>query len=154
MGRGLLILAAFILMAVSGQDAQAAKFGTRSSYQHLGDLGAKGPKGEALALGYETTTHSFFLPYKMTGSYVLLVRGSGSDRFAGRDVYHALPEEKIAQMQRAGTLPNPLPPARHTIFDYLFAYILWWCIPATLVFMWLFSMLGIGSSTRDEIRPA
>jgi hypothetical protein len=70
MRRGLLIVAAFILMAMSGQDAHAAKFGTKTSYQHLQDLTAKGPKGEALALGYETATHSFFLPYKMTGEYV------------------------------------------------------------------------------------
>jgi hypothetical protein len=69
MRRGLLILAVFILMAVSGQDAHAAEFGTRHPYQHLQDLTAKGPKGEALALGYETVTHSFILPYKMTGGY-------------------------------------------------------------------------------------
>ena len=67
MRRGLFILAVFILMAVSGQDAQAARFGTRDSYQHLRDLNEKGPKGEALSLGYVTTTHSFILPYKMTG---------------------------------------------------------------------------------------
>jgi len=159
MRRGLFILAVFILavftlMAVSAQDARAAKFGTRDSYQHLQDLTEKGPKGEALALGYVTTTHSFFLPYKMTGEYVLLVRGSGRDLFAGRDIYHTLPQAKIEQMQRAGALPNPLPPARHTIFDYLGAYILWWCIPVTLLFIAFFSMLGIGSSTRDETRPA
>jgi hypothetical protein len=154
MRRGLFTLAVFILMAVPGQDARAAEFGTRHHYQHLQDLNAKGPKGESLALGYETVTHSFILPYKMTGGYVLLVRGTGRDLFAGRDVYHALPQEKIEQMQRAGALPNPLPPYRHTIFDYLFAYILWWCIPATFVFVWLFSVLGLGSSTRGETRSA
>lgn len=154
MRRGLFILAVSILLAVSGQDAHAAKFGTRDSYQHLQDLTEKGPKGEALALGYVTTTHSFILPYKMTGEYALLVRGSGRDLFAGRDIYHTLPQEKIEQMQRAGALPNPLPPARHTILDYLGAYILWWCIPVTIAFMTFFSMLGIGSSTRGETRSA
>ncbi len=154
MRRGLFIFVTFVLMAASGQYAHAAKFGTRYSYQHLQDLTVKGPKGEAQALGYETQTHSFFLPYKMTGSYVLLVRGSGKDLFAGRDIYHALSQEKIVQMQRAGALPNPLPPARHTIFEYLFAYILWWCIPVTFGLIALFSMLGIGSGTRDERRSA
>ena len=125
MRRGLFILAMFVLMAMSAREAHAARFGTRDSpYQHLQDLTAKGPKGEALALGYVTTTHSFLLPYKLTGDYVLLVRGSGRDLFAGRDIYHALSQEKIAQMQRAGALPNPLPPARHTIFNYVFAYVL------------------------------
>jgi hypothetical protein len=154
MRRGPFILAVFILMAVTGQDAHAAKFGTKSSYQHLQDLTGKGPKGEALALGYETATHSFFLPYKMTGGYVLLVRGSGRDLFAGRDIYHALSQKKIAQMQRAGALPNPLPPARHTIFDYLGAYVLWWFIPMTFGFIGIFSKLGIGSRPRDERRSA
>jgi len=154
MRHALFIIAALFLMAVSGRDAQAAEFGTRTRYQHLQDLTAKGPKGEDLALGYETVTHSFILPYKMTGSYALLVKGSGKDMFAGRDIYHALPQEKIAQMQRAGALPNPLPPARHTIFDYLFAYVLWWCIPVTLLFIALFSKLGIGSRTGGETRSA
>jgi len=154
MRRGLFALAVFALMALSGQDAHAARFGTRDSYQHLRDLNEKGPKGEALALGYETQTHSIFLPYKMTGGYVLLVRGSGTDLFAGRDIYHELPQEKIERMQRAGALPNPLPRPRHTILDYIMAYVLWWCIPVTFAFVAFFQMLGIGSSTRGDTRSA
>ena len=155
MRRGLFALAVFILMTLSGQDAHAARFGTRDSYQHLQDLDAKGPKGEALALGYVTTTHSFVLPYKMTGEYVLLHRGGGRD-LGGRpiNVYDTLPQQKIARMQRAGALPTPLPPYRHTLFDYLFAYILWWCIPVTIAFVAFFQMLGIGSRTRDAARSA
>ena len=155
MRRGLFTLAVFILMAVSGQDAHAARFGTRDSYQQLQDLNEKGPKGEALSLGYVTTTHSFILPYKMTGDYVLLVRGAGRD-LGGRpmNIFHTLPREKIEQMQRAGALPNPLPPYRHTIFDYLWAYILWWCIPVTIALVAFFQMLGIGSRTRGETRSA
>ena len=155
MRRGLFILSVFIVMAVSGQDARAAEFGTRSKYQHLQDLAEKGPKGEALALGYVTVTHSFILPYKMTGEYALMVKRSGKD-LNGRplDVYHELSPEKIEQMQRTGALPNPLPPYRHTIFEYMFGYVLWWCIPVTLLFIAMFSMLGIGSSTRGETRSA
>jgi hypothetical protein len=155
MRRGLFILSVFIVMAVSGQDARAAEFGTRSKYQHLQNLTEKSPNGEALALGYVSVTHSFILPYKMTGDYVLTVRGSGKD-LNGRalDVYHELSREKIEQMQRAGTLPNPLPPYRHTIFEYIMGHVLWWCIPVTLLFIGMFSMLGIGSSTRDQTRRA
>ena len=46
MRRGLLIVAVFILVAVSGQDAHAAKFGTKTSYQHLQDLTGKGPRAK------------------------------------------------------------------------------------------------------------
>lgn len=155
MRRVLFILAAFTLVAMSGHSAHAVEFGTRTKYQRLADLTAKGPKGEALALGYETVTHSFLLPYKMTGDYVLVVKG-GAKGIDGRplNVYDRLPHEKIAQMQRAGALPNPLPVVRHTMFEYLFAYILWWCIPVTLAFIMLFSKLGIGSDARSETRSA
>jgi hypothetical protein len=148
---GLFILAVFIVMVVSGQDARATLyFGTSDKVQHLQDLSEKGPKGEALSLGYVTTTHSFMLPYKMSGDYVLVVRGSARDIRGGTaDVFHRLPKEKIAQMQRAGALPNPLPPYRHTIVDYLMGYVLWWCIPVTLAFVAFFQMLGIGSRTRE-----
>ena len=154
MRRGLFILAVFIVMAVSSQGAHATLyFGTWDKVQHLQDLNAKGPKGEALSLGYVTTTHSFILPYKMTGDYVLLVRGGGRD-LSGRpiNVYDTLPREKIEQMQRSGALPNPLPAYRHTIVDYLMGYILWWCVPVTIAFVVFFQMLGIGS--RAETRSA
>jgi hypothetical protein len=156
MRRSLCILAVLILIAVSGRDAHAGlKFGTRDSYHHLQDLTAKGPKGEALSLGYVTTTHFFMLPYKLSGDYALLVRGAARDPSVRmRDVFHRLPPEKIAQMQRAGALPNPLPPYQHTIVDYLMGYVLWWCIPATLAFIWFFSLLGIGSGRRGETRSA
>jgi len=149
---GLFILAMFVLMALSGQAAHATlRFGTSDKVQHLQDLKEKGPKGEALSLGYVTTTHSFMLPYKMTGDYVLVVKASARDIGGGaRDIFHRLPQEKIEQMQRAGALPNPLPPYRHTIVDYLMGYVLWWCIPVTLAFVALFQMLGIGSRTRVE----
>ena len=155
MRQGLFILAVFVLMALSGQDAHAARFGTRDSYHHLQDLKEKGPKGEALALGYVTTTHSFILPYKITGEYALTVRGGGRD-LSGRpmNVYDTLSQEKIAQMQRAGALPNPLPAYQHSIVDYLMGYVLWWCIPVTIAFVMLFQMLGIGSRARDETRSA
>src|SRR5438874_1978432 len=106
--RGLFILATFIFMTVSGQAHATLYFGTWDKVQRLQDLTEKGPKGEALTLGYVTTTHSFMLPYKMTGDYVLIVKASARDPRAG-DVFHRLPQEQIEKMQRAGALPNPLP---------------------------------------------
>ena len=155
MRRGLLSLAVFILMALSGQDSHAARFGTQDSYQHIQDLNEKGPKGEALSLGYVTTTHSFILPYKMTGNYVLVIRSAGRDlRGRPMNISHALSEEKIRQMQLSGALPNPLPPIRHTIFDYLWSYILWWCIPVTFAVVAFFQMLRSRRRARGEARSA
>jgi hypothetical protein len=148
---GPFILAVFVLMGVPGEDAHAARFGTQDSYQHLQDINDKGPKGEALSLGYVTTTHSFILPYKMTGNYVLVVRGAGRDS-RGRPIgiSHPLSQERIDQMQRTDALPNPLPAYRHTIFEYLFAYILWWCIPVTFALVMFFQMLAARFRTRGE----
>ena len=155
MRRGLFVLAAFVLLAMSGRDAHAAKFGTSASFQYLQDLTARGPKGEALALGYVSTTHYFFLAYRLTGDYVLVSKGTGKD-LSGRplDVYDTLTADKIAQMQNAGKLPNPLPPYRIRFVDYLMGYVLWWSFPLVFVFIALFSKLGIGRRTRDETRPA
>jgi hypothetical protein len=151
--RSLYILAALIFLATSGHEALAAQFGTRDSYQHLQDISERGPRGEPQSLGYVTTTHSFILPYKMTGSYVLVIRGSGRD-LSGRplNVSHTLSQERIEQMQRTGALPNPLPPYRHTIFDYLWAYILWWCIPLTFAVVMFFQMFS--ARTRGTARSS
>src|SRR5215208_3309641 len=128
MRRGLSILAVFILMALSALDAHAALlFGALDRVQRLQNLNVKGPNGEALSLGYVTTTHSFMLPYKMTGNYALIVRDGVKDLSGrARAVFHRLTNEKIGQMQRAGALPNPLPPYRHTVVDYFLGYLLWW----------------------------
>jgi hypothetical protein len=156
MRRGLSILAVFILMAVFPQGAHATLlFGTVDRVQHIQNLNVKGPNGEALSLGYVTTTHRFMLPYKMTGDYALIVRDGMKDLDGRtRAVFHRLTNEKIGQMQRAGALPNPLPAHRHTIVDYFMGYLLWVAFPLVFVFTWLFSTLGIGSSTRGETRPA
>jgi hypothetical protein len=98
----------------------------------------KVPNGEALSLAYVTTTHSFMLPYKMTGNYVLIVRNGVKDLSGrARAVFHRLTNEKIVQMRRAGALPNPLPAYRHTIVEYIMGYLLWVVFPLVLVFRWL-----------------
>jgi hypothetical protein len=149
--RGLFILAIVVVMAVSSRDAHALQFGTLDKVTRLQDLTEKGPKGEALSLGYVTTRHSFMLPYKLTGDYVLIVKAGAKDPRGGvLDVFHRLPQEKIAQMQRAGALPNPLPAHRHAITDYLMGYILWWCIPVGFALVAFFQMLGIGTRTASR----
>src|ERR1043166_7397890 len=112
MRRALFILALFVLVAVSGKDAHAMGiFGTQDRINHLRDLTMKGPNGEALYLGFLTSTHAFMLPYSMSdGGHVLGIKG-----VSGK--YYPLENEKIAQMQRAGVLPNPLPVYRRTTLD-------------------------------------
>jgi hypothetical protein len=139
MRRGLLILAAFLLIALSGRDAHAGllMFGTQERVNHLQDINMKGPKGEALYLGFLTSMHAFMLPYSVSdGGYVLGIKGVSGE-------YYQLPQEKIEPMQRAGVLPNPLPVYRRTAFDKVVGHILW---PALLII----AVAGFISSRRRE----
>ena len=147
MRRGLFILALFVLMAVSGKDAHAKLFfGTQDRINHLQDLNMKGPQGEALYLGFLTSTHAFMLPYMTSdGGYVLGVRAS--------DKFYRLPKEKIAQMQRGGVLPTPLPVYRRTIIDYIWGYALW---PGLLIIAvaCFFQSRGRSSDPYSQTRSA
>ena len=120
MRRSLFLCALLLFMALSSSEAHAKLFfGDRESIHFLEDLKLKGPKGESLYLGYMTTMHCFLLPYSLsTTGYVLGVKGE-SDR------YYKLPEDRVAQLQQAGMLPNPLPRYRFTSVDYLLGYSLW-----------------------------
>ena len=120
MRRGVFILALLILMAASGRDAHAKLFfGTQDKINYLQDISVKGPQGEALFLGFLTSTHNFMLPYSMSdGGHVLGIKGV-SDKF------YKLPKERIEQLQRAGVLPNPLPVYQRSKGDYLVGYLLW-----------------------------
>ena len=119
MRRGLLILAVFFAMAMSGQAAHAGMYGTQDKINHLQDIKTKGPNGEALYLGFLTSIHAFMLPYSTSdGGYVLGITGA-SDKF------YRLSKEKIEQMQRAGALPSPLPVFKRSAIDYVAGYLLW-----------------------------
>ena len=148
MRRALFILAVFTFMAVSGQHAHAKLFfGTQDKIHHLQDLNVKGPGGEALYLGFLTSTHAFLLPYTMSdGGHVLGVRGVS-------DKYYKLPNERIELMQRGGLLPNPLPVYQRTTLDYVWGYALW---PVLLIIgvAGFFSSRGRGSSAHGETRSA
>ena len=144
MRRSLLVLAAFFMMAVSGQDAHALRFGTRDKVHHLQNLKDKGPSGEAMSLGFLTTTHSFMLPYTMSdGGYVLIIRGK----------YYRLSKERIEQLQRAGGLPNPLPVYRRSAGDYVTGYTLWF-VPAIFVVLGFFLTRKREAIAHGETRPA
>ena len=93
-GASIALIAVVVFSAVP---AHAAKlyFGTQEYLQHIQDVEVKGPKGEALYLGYKYSFHSFILPYRMTDDgYVLGVRGE--------QTYFRLDESNIKSMQARG----------------------------------------------------
>jgi tetratricopeptide (TPR) repeat protein len=108
------------IFAVGATPAHAAKvyFGTQEYLRQIQDVEVKGPKGEALYLGYKYSFHSFILPYRMTDDgYVLGIRGEQS--------YFRLDEGNIKSMQARGQLPTPLPPYQLSAIDYAMGHGAW-----------------------------
>jgi hypothetical protein len=130
MRRGLLFAAAlFCMTALPGRSAHAGSFmfGQQDRIHFLKNVNFKGPNGEGLYLGYMTTMHIFVLPYRVTKSgYVLGVTGNNKS-------YYKLSADRIAQSQRRGLLPTPLPPYKLSFLDYLVGYSLWFAFPAFMV---------------------
>lgn len=123
MKRSIVSAAAAVLLALlfgSTTSAEAAKlhFGTSERLNHIVDVNSKGPNGEALYLGYKTSTHSFILPYSMTDDgYILGIRG--------QDRYYRLTPEQTRDLQARNALPDPLPAYEISGLDWFFGHLAW-----------------------------
>lgn len=141
------VLASAACVILTSVPAQAAKlplmFGTHESLIEIQPLDGKGPKGEALFLGYKTSRYSFLLPYRLVDDgYIVGVRGTQS--------YFKLDAEKQAALTAAGQLPNPLPPYAIPVLDYVFGHIVW-AVPVVIGLVTWFSMRG--SARRQSAIP-
>src|SRR5262249_44742864 len=102
----------------------------------------KGPKGEALYLGYKHSFHSFIAPYRVTDDgYILGVRGEQR--------YYSLDAATIKTMQSRGQLPTPLPPYQLSLIDYAMGHFAW-IILAVIIGMIPISMLAKRRRKRAE----
>lgn len=113
------VLTAFALLWPE-RSAHAAKFrfGTDEVLNHIQDIDLKGPNGEALYLGYKTSTHSFLLPYRLQHEgYVLGIRG--------QQRYFKLSDDQIKKFQAQQMLPSPLPPYEIGALELLIGHLAW-----------------------------
>ncbi|HMO27745.1 hypothetical protein [Enterovirga sp.] len=125
-----LALFAFLALLVSGP-AHAYRFGTDETIHKIEDVKLKGAKDEDLFLGYMTRIRYFLAGlYVEDVGYVLGVEGD-SKRF-----YHMPEGEELKSFQRSGYLPDPLPPYKLSIFDYIIGYSLWWALAIGAFFVW------------------
>lgn len=117
--RALLVFVS-LLLALGASPAQAAfTFGAEETLHTLVDVGVVGQNGEALALGYKTTTQNFLLPYTIADDgYVLVVKGE-------KGKFYDLPEEQLAGWQASGLMPDPLPAYEIPLIERIFGYALW-----------------------------
>lgn len=113
------IISAIFLMAVGTASAQAWQFGGQESLYPLVDVELKGAEDEALSLGYKTTMQNFILPYALSDDgYVLIVKGE-----EGR--YYDIEEDRVAEWQQAGFLPDPFPVYEIPLIERLMSYALY-----------------------------
>lgn len=115
-----LLLVLSILLPLGASPAAAAfNFGTDETLHRLVDVEVVGENGEALALGYKTSTQNFLLPYAISDDgYILIVKAEPGK-------YYGLPADQLAQWQAAGLIPDPLPPYEISLLDRVFGYALW-----------------------------
>lgn len=114
-------LCALLLFGAWHLPAEAAlKFGTSEKIRYVADVSLQGPHGEKLFLARKIAEHHFLLPYSFEDQgYVLGVSGDSKR-------YFAMPQgPQLEAMQRAGLLPQTLPPFEFSGVDRLIANLLW-----------------------------
>ena len=118
--RGIGFVFVFFLTAFAGEALAWTPFGTEEHTTRIEDVALTTPDGEALYLGYKTSTIYFILGvYVHDDGYVLGVRSKP------RHIGDMPPPKVLAELQQKGLLPNPLPPYHLGIGDYLAGFALW-----------------------------
>ena len=117
-----ILKAIFLILALGlSFNAHAGKliFGTQDTIKFVANTTLPGPEGSRLFLGHRVTTHAFLLPYYVE-SKGLVFGVSGESK-----KYIPLPQnEKLVVLQAAGFLPQVLPKAELSIFDYVLGFAL------------------------------
>jgi hypothetical protein len=135
MRRALLLAVVVTCFLLPARNAAAA-FGADETIRFLQDVTLKGANQEALFLGYMTKIQFIVAGVYITDEgYVLGVKGD-SKRF-----YPMPTGEELARFQKAGFLPDPLPPYSLSIWDYIFGYSLWWVIAIAIAWIPISSRL-------------
>ncbi|MEM6864683.1 MAG: tetratricopeptide repeat protein [Bacteroidota bacterium] len=135
----LLLLIVLMVMVPKTTLAKRVKglFGKSERIQKIIDVETKGPNGEALYLGYKTTSLFFFMGiYMKDDGYVLGVKESISS-------YYPVNEMQLASLQKSGDLPNKLPSYEIPLTDWLWGFS-FWILLAVLGGIWFFPKSGRG----------
>lgn len=114
------IFCLFVVALWQNTASAALKFGDEDKIRFIANTTLEGPKGERLYLARRLTTKSFLLPYTIEDNGFVLGVSGDSTR------YFDFPEnERLAEIQKAGHLPSPLPIYELDLADVLFGRSLW-----------------------------
>ena len=109
----------------------AFKFGDQENLHCISDVTLTGENGEALCLGYKTTTHWILLGASVSDDgYVLKLKDVD-------DKYYPLPAPSdLSSYQSQGLLPATLPPYKIETSELVLGYSLWWALPIGFLWSW------------------
>ncbi len=138
---------ALLLVAFAGEARAWTPFGTVEHTTRLQDVTLTTQDGEALYLGHKTSTLYFILGvYISDDGYVLGVRSNPGH------IGDMPPPDVLADLQKKGLLPDPLPPYRLGLGDYLAGYALW-LVVGPLIGLYLYFQFAGRLRRRRRHRP-
>ena len=130
------------LVAFAGEARAWTPFGTVEHITTIEDVSLTTPGGDALYLGHKTSTVYFILGvYFSDDGYVLGLRS------APKHFVDMPPAAMLADFQKQGRLPDPLPPYRLGIGDYIQGYSLW-IVVVPLLGGYLYWQIAIRAARR------
>ena len=137
-----LAIVAVVFGLAQRAEARRASFGEDDTLHEIAPT-----KDPQYKLGYRTSIY-----FVIAGCYVkdmgyVLIDTSKSK------TYVQLDEKLIAELQADGTLPNPLPPYKLSLWDYLLGYSLW-IIIAVVVGISVLKKLFAGKQSPEPVSPA
>jgi hypothetical protein len=144
---GVLILLAFTLLAPRPASAGKAFFGQQDEIHEIVNVEVTDQNNRKLYLGHRVTMYFFFAGvYVKDQGYVLGVRNDSK-------TYYDMPGvTEVERLQKAGLLPNPLPPYRVPLIDWLLGLSLWICIAGMLLWHLLKHAI-VTFRTRSQHQP-
>ena len=146
--RAIGFIVGLVLVAFAGEAWAWTPFGTVEHTTRLQDVTLTTQDGEALYLGYKTSTLYFILGvYVSDDGYVLGVRSKPGH------IGDMPPPDVLADLQKKGLLPDPLPPYRLGLVDYLKGFSLWLVI-GPVIGLYLYFHFAVRLRQRRRRRPA
>ncbi|CAN5264885.1 hypothetical protein BH10PSE9_BH10PSE9_08980 [soil metagenome] len=119
------LAAAFVVAAFmfASNAAHAAMFGKDETIHFIQDVSITSQDNKPLFLGYKTTTNWILAGVSISDDgYVFGLREDHSK-------YIETTPDEIAKFQKSGLLPDPLPPYKIPLIEYILGYSLWIVIP-------------------------
>jgi hypothetical protein len=131
-----------VLTSADNAEAARYRFGNDEALHAYAKTGMT-HKNKKLSLCYKTSTYSVFAPIYTTDEKVLCD--------VDTKMYWPVPTgDRLAKLQNAGHMPNPVPNYSRPALDYVFGYILW----ITLSIFGLFTIVPkLRRKRRDDAEP-